>query len=238
MWANHHHLYGNRCERVGLFGKAGHTFLVRYPGDLIYLITTEGQRDLDATIDIHYIPPPPLLHYTLRGSNMTGLLVSAFNAFHRWCQGTALLYLRIKDDLRAGRRVAEQDGERCESGHRACLRIGAADRDYVRNCADRDDVRCLRIGTTSDELGIYEWDAGAGRTTNIKDLRSGRVASGRPSNYLRIYERDACETPCPFYYGCNRRRTATRSGPDDGFCDGRFTRSKRWLMWSWTTCFV
>ena len=23
--------------------------------------------------------------------------------------------------------------------------------------------------------------------------------------------------------------------PDDGFCDGRFTRSKRWLMWSWTT---
>ena len=216
---------------------------------------------------------------------MTGLLVSAFNAFHRWCQGTALLYLRIKDDLRAGRRVAEQDGERCESGHRACLRIGAADRDYVRNCADRDDVRCLRIGTTSDELGIYEWDAGAGRTTNIKDLRSGRVASGRPSNYLRIYERDACETPCPFYYGCNRRRTATRSGPDDGFCDGRFrgrhdgscgagllasfrserrastesfyrsiakatprpddgfcdgrfTRSKRWLMWSWTTCFV
>ena len=166
---------------------------------------------------------------------MTGLLVSAFNAFHRWRQGTALLYLRIKDDLRAGRRVAEQDGERCESGHRACLRIGAADRDYVRNCADRDDVRCLRIGTTSDELGIYEWDAGAGRTTNIKDLRSGRVASGRPSNYLRIYERDACETPCPFYYGCNRRRTATRSGPDDGFCDGRFTRSKRWLMWSWTT---
>ena len=126
----------------------------------------------------------------------------------------------------------------CKSGLRACLRIGAADRDYVRNCADRDDVRCLRIGTTSDELGIYEWDAGAGRTTNIKDLRSGRVASGRPSNYLRIYERDACETPCPFYYGCNRRRTATRSGTDDGFCDGRFTRSKRWLMWSWTTCFV
>ena len=115
---------------------------------------------------------------------MTGLLVSAFNAFHRWRQGTALLYLRIKDDLRAGRRVAEQDGERCESGHRACLRIGAADRDYVRNCADRDDVRCLRIGTTSDELGIYEWDAGAGRTTNIKDLRSGRVARGRHSNYL------------------------------------------------------
>ena len=28
-------LYGNRCERVGLFGKAGHTFFVRYPGGLI-----------------------------------------------------------------------------------------------------------------------------------------------------------------------------------------------------------
>ena len=26
----------------------------------------------------------------------------------------------------------------------------------------------------------------------------------------------------PFYYGRDRRRTATRSGPDDGFCDGRF----------------
>ena len=29
----------------------------------------------------------------------------------------------------------------CKSGLRACLRIGAADRDYVRNYADRDDER-------------------------------------------------------------------------------------------------
>ena len=78
----------------------------------------EGQRDLHATIDTHYIPPPPTIYTTL-----------------------------------AGYGIAERDGERRESGRRACLRIGTAcdtvrartacvltDRDGVR-ATDRDDER-------------------------------------------------------------------------------------------------
>ena len=63
----------------------------------------EGQRDLHATIDTHYIPYPPTIYTTL-----------------------------------AGYGIAERDGERRESGRRACLRIGTA-------CV-------LRIGTTSDTV--------------------------------------------------------------------------------------
>ena len=93
----------------------------------------EGQRDLHATIDTHYIPYPPTIYTTL-----------------------------------AGYGIAERDGERRESGRRACLRIGTAC-DTVRSgtCmrydAGPDGVRaygsgrraCLRIGTTSDTVRIW-----------------------------------------------------------------------------------
>ena len=83
-----------------------------------------GQRDLHATGDTHYIPPPPTIYTTL-----------------------------------AGYGIAERDGERRESGRRACLRYGAERDLYAIRCGPgrraclRIGTACvLRIGTTSDTV--------------------------------------------------------------------------------------
>ena len=83
----------------------------------------EGQRDLHATIDTHYIPYPPTIYTTL-----------------------------------AGYGIAERDGERRESGRRACLRIGTAcvrtDRDDERHGAGPDGERT--VGTAFDMRCGYD----------------------------------------------------------------------------------
>ena len=76
-----------------------------------------GQRDLHATGDTHYIPPPPTIYTTL-----------------------------------AGYGIAERDGERRESGRRACLRIGTA-------CDTVRSGTCMRYGAGPDGVRAY----GSGR---------------------------------------------------------------------------
>ena len=142
----------------GLFGKAGHTFLVRYPGRLIGcdLISTEGQRDLHATIDTHYIPPPPTIYTTL-----------------------------------AGYGIAERDGERRESGRRACLRYGAERDLYAIRCGPgrraclRIGTACvLRIGTTSDTVRARTASERSDGVRYAVRLRSAR-ANGAVRNHVR-----------------------------------------------------
>ena len=128
MWANHHHLYGNRCERVGLFGKAGHTFLVRYLRGLSDLHGGTTRFTCDNRYAL-YPNPPYYIYYT------SGI----------WHRGAGRRTARIgtssvptnRDGVRYG---ADRDlyAIRCGPGRRACLRIGTA-------CV-------LRIGTTSDTV--------------------------------------------------------------------------------------
>ena len=93
-----------------------------------------GQRDLHATGDTHYIPPPPTIYTTL-----------------------------------AGYGIAERDGERRESGRRACLRIGTS----VRYGAERDlcdTMRARRMCVLTDRDGV--------RATDRDDERHGAGPDG------------------------------------------------------------
>ena len=121
-----------------------------------------GQRDLHATGDTHYIPPPPTIYTTL-----------------------------------AGYGIAERDGERRESGRRACLRIGTAC-DTVRSgtcmryCAGPDGVRAYGSGRRACYgSGRRATRCGPGRRANGRDcvryavrLRSAR-ANGAVRNHVR-----------------------------------------------------
>ena len=95
----------------------------------------EGQRDLHATIDTHYIPYPPTIYTTL-----------------------------------AGYGIAERDGERRESGRRACLRIGTA-------C----DIRCgagLVCDTMRARTACVLTDRDGVRATDRDDERHGAGPDG------------------------------------------------------------
>ena len=119
-----------------------------------------GQRDLHATGDTHYIPPPPTIYTTL-----------------------------------AGYGIAERDGERRESGRRACLRYGAERDLYAILCGPgrraclRIGTACvLRIGTTSDTVrarmasersGRRAIRYGAGLVCDTVRARTASERSGR-----------------------------------------------------------
>ena len=97
----------------------------------------EGQRDLHATIDTHYIPYPPTIYTTL-----------------------------------AGYGIAERDGERRESGRRACLRIGTA-------CDTVRSGTCMRYDVGPDGVRAY----GSGRRACYgSGRRATRCGPGRRAN--------------------------------------------------------
>ena len=110
----------------------------------------EGQRDLHATIDTHYLPPPPYYIYYTSGIWHRG-------AGRRTARiGTSSVPTNL-DGVRYG---AELDlyAIRCGPGRRACLRIGTA-------CV-------LRIGTTSDTVRA--------RTASERSCRAMRLHAGLP----------------------------------------------------------
>ena len=94
-----------------------------------------GQRDLHATGDTHYIPPPPTIYTTL-----------------------------------AGYGIAERDGERRESGRRACLRIGTA-------CDTVRSGTCMRYGAGPDgerTVGTA-FDMRCGYDRRVRTVRFGTM---------------------------------------------------------------
>ena len=117
-----------------------------------------GQRDLHATGDTHYIPPPPTIYTTL-----------------------------------AGYGIAERDGERRESGRRACLRYGAERDLYAIRCGPgrraclRIGTACvLRIGTTSDTVRARMASERSGR----RAIRCGYDRRVRTVRFGTTCERD------------------------------------------------
>ena len=116
-----------------------------------------GQRDLHATGDTHYIPPPPTIYTTL-----------------------------------AGYGIAERDGERRESGRRACLRIGTV-------CDTVRSGTCMRYDAGPDGVRAY----GSGRRACYG---SGRRAT-RCGPGWRANGRDGVR------YGTERDLYAIRCGP-------------------------
>ena len=103
-----------------------------------------GQRDLHATGDTHYIPPPPTIYTTL-----------------------------------AGYGIAERDGERRESGRRACLRIGTA-------CDTVRSGTCMRYGAGPDGVRAY----GSGRRACYgSGRRATRCGPGRRAKVGTAFER-------------------------------------------------
>ena len=108
----------------------------------------EGQRDLHATIDTHYIPYPPTIYTTLAGYGIAERDGERCESGRRVCLriGTACDTVRSGTCMRYG------------AGLRACLRIGTArvrtDRDDERHGAGPDGERT--VGTAFDMRCGYD----------------------------------------------------------------------------------
>ena len=125
----------------------------------------EGQRDLHATIDTHYIPYPPTIYTTLAGYGIAE---------------------RDGERCESGRRVCLRIGTACDTVRSGTCMWCCAERDCVRYGVDRDGVRAYGSGRRAIRCG-------SGRCVcerlRIDDLRAEREVVRY--ELTTTYERDA-----------------------------------------------
>ena len=166
MCANHHHLYSNRCERVGALrqGRAYVSCQIPRRSDLIGSDLHGGTTRFACDRRYPLYPTPPYYIYYTSG------------IWHRGAgRRTARIGTSSVPTNRDGvRYCAELDlyAIRCGPGRRACLRIGTA-------CV-------LRIGTTSDTVRARMASERSGR----RAIRCGYDRRVRTVRFGTTCERD------------------------------------------------